>query len=197
LTAAEIKELAAFKATDDSRRLTLPKTPEEYEVRLPKNYQIPQGIEYTINPDDPIVPHARDFALKAGLSKDQFEQLVGLYAQAEIGRQQRYQAAAKDEILKLGPNASTRVTVVQTFLKAQLGDELARQFFFTTMGSARNVEAMEKLMSNFASQGGGSYSAAHQTAPESGDVIPGYDRMNFVQRRAAQDALAARRAGRR
>jgi hypothetical protein len=190
MSAREVAELASFKAAEDSRRLTLPTKPEEYEATLPKDFKLPQGFEYTVDPNDPILPHARDFALKAGLSKEQFQTMVALHAQADIARQMAYRDRANAEVLKLGASGTERVTAIQNFLKAQLGDELARDFFFSSVSSARNVEAVEKLMANARSQGGGTFSTTGREPPSSKGQLEVYESLpTFEAKRAFQESL--------
>jgi hypothetical protein len=96
------------------------------------------------------------------------------------------------EAAKLGATAQSRVASVQTFLKGQLGDELARAMNVMIV-TADVVTGFEKLMSRFSSQGGGAFSQAHRVAPDEAGTIPGYEKMSFMERRAAQDALLQRR----
>jgi hypothetical protein len=189
LTETEVRGLLERHSIEQSRRLTLPQKPEEYEAALPKDFKLPQGFEYTVDPNDPVLPHARDFALKAGLSKDQFQELVGLHVQSDIARQLRYREQANAEVLKLGAAGTERVTAAQTFLRSQLGDDLAA-VVLGTMSSAKHVEAFEKLMSNFRTQGGGTFSTTGREPPvNTNGQIPGYETMTFEQKRAAQEAL--------
>ena len=61
---------------------------------------------------------------------------------------------------KLGATGTARKTAVDTWLKAQLGDELGKhmsQFTFT----AQQVEGYEKIMAAFRTQGAGSYTPQH------------------------------------
>jgi hypothetical protein len=55
---------------------------------------------------------------------------------------------------------------------------------------------MEKIMTRLTNQGSASFSQSHRVPPEGDNKIPGYDNMNFAQKRFAQDQLAARRNSR-
>jgi hypothetical protein len=57
--------LAARLAAEDSRKLTAPKAVEEYTPTLPADFQVPQGIEYKLNAQDPAFIAARQFALES------------------------------------------------------------------------------------------------------------------------------------
>src|SRR6516162_4595460 len=48
-------ELAAFKASQDVRRSTLPPSPTDYKAELPPDFKIPEGIKYEFNNTDPLL----------------------------------------------------------------------------------------------------------------------------------------------
>jgi len=188
--AEHYKELATFKATEDSRKLTLPQTANDYPLELPSDFQVPKGLEFKIDPNNPIWAQAREFAHKAGMSADQFKQMTALYAGAQVGNEQMLKTARDAEVAKLGPAGSARVTAVENFFEAQLGSELAK-VMSTMLVTAKHVEGFEKLMASFRDQGAGSFSQGGRQPPETNN-IPGIEKMNFKQARAAQDAWAAR-----
>lgn len=180
-------ELAAFKAQEDSRKLTLPQRPEDYTLGLPKEFKAPDGIEYVPNPNDPLLPQARAFAQKYGLSVDAFHELMGLHAAGQIGTQQSIAAAKQAEVDKLGATGTARKTAVDTWLASidpQLGKHFSG-FIFT----APQVQFVEKLMERFRTQGGGSFNQGGQQPPSGNGSIPGYANMSFEQRRDAQERL--------
>ena len=43
---AHLDELATFKAAEDSRKLTLPASPDAYQVALPEGFTPPVGVAY-------------------------------------------------------------------------------------------------------------------------------------------------------
>jgi hypothetical protein len=146
------RDLTAFKAAEDSRRLTLPAKPEDYKLGLPKDFTAPQGIEFVPDENDPILPQARAFAQKNGLSQDAFHELVALHAAGQIGMQQRLKDFETAEVGKLGVNGTARKTAVDTWLKATLGDELGGHFA-ATLKTASHVAGIEKLMGIVRTQG--------------------------------------------
>lgn len=159
------KELATFKATEDSRKLTLPATANDYATELPKDFQLPPGLEFKIDPNNPIWAQAKDYAHKAGLSQDQFKQMVGLYAGAQISNEQMLKGARDAEVAKLGPAGSARVTAVQSFLEAQLGSDLGK-FMGNMLVTAQHVQGFEQLMASFRTQGAGSFSQGGRSPNE-------------------------------
>lgn len=177
-----VREHVAFKAAEDSRRLTLPQKPEDYKLQLPKDFKAPQGIEFVPNENDPLLPLAREFAKEAGLSQEQFEKLVGFKAAIEIGNRQQMDAARADQLQKLGVNGTARKTALDTWLNATLGPELGKhmsEFTFT----AQQVEGFEKIMANARNQGVGNPPNGHRDPEAPGKVSQAdYDRMSFSER---------------
>ncbi len=150
---------------------------------MPKDFQLPQGLEYKIDTDNPIWSQAREFAHKAGLSQDQFKQMAGLYAGAQISNAQSLKTARDAEIGKLGAAGSARVTAVQDFLSAQLGDELGK-VMGTMLVTAKHVEGFEKLLASFRNQGAGSFSQSGRSPNEPSKVSDEqYSKMTYSERK--------------
>lgn len=109
--------------------------------------------------------------------------MAGLYAGAQIANEQMLKTARDAEVGKLGPAGSARVTAVQQFFEAQLGTELAK-VMDTMLVTAKHVEAAEKLMAAFRTQGAGSFSGAHRSPNEPGRVSPEqYDKMTYSEKK--------------
>jgi hypothetical protein len=151
---AHYKELAGFKASEDSRRLTLPQKPEEYDFALPKDFKPPEGIEFQLNPQDPLAAEARKFAIEAGLSKEQFSKLLAIHAAGQIGSVQAINNAKAAEVQKLGVNGPARKTAVDTFIASVPGVSADdAKAFSNFMFTAAQVQVMEKIMAHMRSQG--------------------------------------------
>lgn len=159
------RDLQAFKAADDSRRLTLPAKPEDYKLELPKDFKAPEGIEFVPNDKDPILPQARAFAQKYGIPQDGFAELVALHAAAQIGQQTNIAAAKAAEVTKLGPNGTARKTAVDTWLVAQVGEEMGNELSRFTY-TATQIEAFETLMAKARTQGASSFSHQNREPPK-------------------------------
>lgn len=177
-----VNDHVAFKAADDSRRLTLPQKPEDYRLELTKSFKAPQGIEFKPNENDPVLPMARAFAQKHGLTQDAFSELVDLHAAGQVGTMQAISNAKTAELGKLGATGTARMDAATTWLKAQVGDDLGKEitsYLFT----AKQVEAVEKLMANFRTQGGGSYTQQHSEVNQPGKASQAeYDAMSPGER---------------
>lgn len=180
-----VKDHVAFKAADDSRKLTLPKTPDDFKLALPKDFKPPEGIEFKLDETDPLFAQARTWAHKNGLSQNEFETGIGMIAASKVADQQMIQTARNAEIAKLGVNGTARVTALNTWLDAK-GYAPLKGMLVT----AEIVSTFEKLMKD--AQGGSTFSQSHRESPDEPGKIPGIEKMNFREARAAQDAYAAR-----
>jgi len=147
-------------------------------------------MEFQLKPDDPLLPHAKAFALKHGLSKDAFKELVGLHASGQLAFQQSLAAFEANEVKNLGVNGPQRKTAADTWLVATLGEDIGKHWA-ATMKTVKHVEGVERLMArDLGSEG--RFSHQHREPPADAGTIPGYANMSFEQRRFAQDQLRAR-----
>lgn len=179
----ETNELAAFKAAEDSRKLTLPQKPEDYPATLPADFRPPQGIEFKLDENDPTFNSARTFALKHGLSKDAWGELLALHAGARVGEITSIQTAKAAEVQKLGAAATARVTAVTTFLSAMLGEPDAKHFC-SFMYTAQQWESVERLMDRFRTQGAGSYAPSREPGEVPGKISDAdYDKLTYPEKR--------------
>lgn len=190
----ERDELKAFKAADDVRKQSLPQSPDAYKAELPPDFKLPVGVEFKFDENAPELKQARAMAHAKGWSQTDFSDALAIFAAGKAGEQAQIDAARTREIEKLGPTAPARVDAVTRFLSgvdtsADKGDAKALAGMLVT---ARHVEAFERLITRFTSQGVAPFSQKHREGPDAGKEITGWDKMSFEQRRAAQDN--ARRA---
>jgi hypothetical protein len=165
-------ELTAFKAADDSRRLNLPKSPDDFKPEFSKDFKPPEGIAAPVIDDkNPLWAQAKQFMFDVQTGKvsgqEAFSKMADLYAGAMVSDQQTIKNARDGEIAKLGTTGPARITAVQTWLRAQFGDELGRMIGGDekTMGrifTAKDVEFWEKAISKFTSQGAGNFTQQHR-----------------------------------
>lgn len=191
----ERDDLKAFKATEDSRRLTLPQNADGYKIELPADFKPPEGVTFQFKADDPLLVQAKALAHQSGMSQDNFSKMLSVYAAAQVQDQATISAAKQAEITKLGVNGPARVDAVTAWLKGVGGPDaeiLCRTLDFAPV--AGTVMAFERLMQKFSSQGGSGFTQNGRTQPDD-TKIPGYDKMSFEQRRFAQDQLRARKTG--
>jgi hypothetical protein len=180
------KDLATFKATEESRRLTLPKSADEYKAQLPKDFQAPQGIEYKIDEANPVMAQARQLMhdIDSGKLSGQaaFEKMLSLHAANEVGTVQNLARARDAEVAKLGATGSARVTAVQDFLNAQLGEGDGK-VMGNMLVTAKHVEGFERLMAAFRNQGSGTFSPARAPAEASRMSKEQYDKLTYSEKK--------------
>jgi hypothetical protein len=162
---ASYDELAAFKAADSVRRSTLPPSPNDYKAELPADFKVPDGVTFQFNAADPLLAQAQAVAHQAGLSQEQFSQLLGIYAGGQVSSQQQIQTARNAEIAKLGAAGPARVDALTTFFRAYLGEAdgnavIARAF------TAADVARLEKLVSKITTQGGAPFRGNGREPPQ-------------------------------
>jgi hypothetical protein len=188
----ERDELKAFKAGEEVRRAQLPKSADEYKIELPAEFKMPPGVEFQFVKDDPILAQAREQAHAMGASQEDFSKMLGMYAAAKVGEESRITAAKAAEIGKLGANAEARVNNVVQFLTGidSTSDKRDAQALAGMMVTAGQVEAFERLITRFTTQGSAGFSASHRVEPDTKE-IPGWKDMSFEQRRLAQDKQRA------
>lgn len=142
-------ELVAFKANRDAELAQVPDSPDKYEAKLPATFKLPEGVkipegEMVLNADDPRIQLLREVAHSQNWSQAQFEDVIAMGVNMDIGENKRLQEAAAGEREKLGSRGADRVNAITTFLDAKIGKELAgslRGMLFT----AKQVEAFEAI----------------------------------------------------
>jgi hypothetical protein len=170
LSAADIKGLMERHALEQSRRANTPATADAFMLDLPEDFVLPPNTaEFKFDLENPVsaaaIGQLKEYAKSVGLSQPEFSRLLGIYAGHQVSEAQRFAAAQKSEIGKLGVNAPTRVDAVSTFLESQVGSELARALR-STMFTAESVRAYEALMQRFVSQGVGGAPGASRDGGE-------------------------------
>lgn len=186
----------AYAATARSRELTLPKAPGEIPFALPADFKAPDGITFALDPNDPLVPQAQQAVFDLAYGKlspaEAMAKFAALYASGKVGDIQSINTARTAEIGKLGANGTARVTAAKTWLASMVGNELAEHMASSGMATAAQVGGWETIMRKV--QGGAAFGQQHRDTPETPGKIPGYEKMSFEQRRAAQDNAARARS---
>lgn len=186
-------ELAAFKAGEESRRAAAPEKPDGYELKLPADIDLGEGVTFELNPDDPMFGFGREVAHAMGLDQAGFEKLlVGPFAKMKVAQAQA-QAKAEAEVFKaqleqLGPKGADRQKAVETWMSAKLGPE-AGVLFDGILKFKAGVETMERVM-RLASGGGGP--GFSQAGREVGKTVPTED--EYAAMSPADRLVAARKA---
>jgi hypothetical protein len=177
----QLRELMVHKASEDSRRATLPADPSGYELKLPADLKLPDGVKFEFNDKDPILGPtlnaARAFALENSFDQGQFEKMLGLYAGAQANEAAKIADAARREREALGPAGTARVTAVNQWLDGMGAGNLKAR-----MWTAADVGAFEKLMSKFVN-GGTTFNTLHRDVPDAGNISDAqWAKMSFAER---------------
>lgn len=117
-----------------------PESPDKYALQVPEGV-LPEELQLQLDENDPIVTEARQYAHDLGLSQEQFDGLMGLYAKAQLQNLPDTQAEAE----KLGENADKRLERVESWMSQHLSDS-ARQTIADQFVSAGLVEVLEEVM---------------------------------------------------
>lgn len=147
----EFASLVALKTARDADLAQVPADATAYDVKLPKSFQLPQGLElskgqtHIINASDPRVVAAREFAFTKHMSQADFEDLIAFGVKIEIDEQSRFQAALSAEVEKLGAKGKERVSAITAWLGAKLGGDLSNALL-PYLYTAKSVQAFEALM---------------------------------------------------
>lgn len=185
-TEAEWRDALAFKAAEDAKRLSLPATPKDYRLDLPKDLKLPAGVAVTFNEADPVLApvldQARNWAKANNLTQEQFSQALGLHAAAKAHEQAVINAAATGERDKLGAAGSARVDAVSRWIRAQGGDDLARPVL-ATLVTSKQVEFFEQLIQRATSQGVGSFSQKHRDIDTGKLDNAAYEKLSYTQKK--------------
>lgn len=159
-----INEHVAFKAAEDSRKLTLPANAGAYEAKLPESFKAPDGVKFEFKADDPLLAQARTIAHAAGMSQEKFSEMLGVYAGAQVASQEAIKTARNAEVAKLGAAGPARVDALSTFFKAHLGDAEGTQLMSRAF-LASDVQILEKLVAKMTTQGGASLTGTGREPP--------------------------------
>lgn len=146
-------ELSGFHKDHTARLAEIPAKAEDYPLDLPADFKRPEGFDYALDPKDPMVAAARDWALENKLTKPAFQSLVALKAKIDAAEVENFNAAVARQKKELGPDHAARVQALGRQLSAAIGDDGLTQAIMGTLFTAKQVLAFERLMQNVNHQG--------------------------------------------
>jgi len=150
--AAHLSTLESVKAEIDGKAAAVPESPDKYEAKLPDDFELPEGVEWQVDPDDPLLAVARKSAHELGIDQGGFERMVGAYAEMKLAETKEIEAAIARQKEALGPKATERVEAARNFITAAAGPD-AVEFFNGMLQLKGGVEAVEKIMRRAANGG--------------------------------------------
>lgn len=84
--------------------------PEAYEK---PDYKLPEGVEYELKDDDPLLTSFSQFAKERNLSQKAYGDIVSFYVEQQAQQQAADKAFIEQEIEKLGPNGKGKEMIQQ------------------------------------------------------------------------------------
>lgn len=147
-----LDELATFKAAEDSRRATLPQSPEAYEAKLPEGFTPPEGIKVDIDANDPMLKNARELAHAKGWSQSDFSEALGIVASMKAQEAATYETLKAKNLEGLGAKGPERIDAVTRWLSANFGEAEVKPVL-ATLATTAHVTMFEKIISKLTSQG--------------------------------------------
>lgn len=145
-------EVAAFHKAEADRIAALPQKPEDYKFEIPKDVEIPDGMQFAVSEDNPSLVAFRKFAHEKKLSPDIAQGVYALYVADKAHESAVLRARVAEEVKKLGPNAPARGQAVLNFLVGRVGADHAKALLRNRF-TADEMVAFEKLYESIANQG--------------------------------------------
>lgn len=112
--------LRDLKAAQAEREADLPAEGESYDLALPADLTLPDGIVVEIDKEDPLWADFQKIGREAGVPKAKFQEFVGAFAKYQIAVEQAKIDGYVAEMTKLGSNAPARRDAAASYLKANL-----------------------------------------------------------------------------
>jgi len=164
-----------------ARMAGVPEKADAYELKLPEGEKMPDGFQ--LNPDDPRVAMAREFAHANKLTQAEFQGLVALDTKIKQAETDWVRQQSAEAFKRLGPNGQARVEAVKASIEARVGKELAPHLVAMLVTDNQVVAFEQAFGSTTQFNAGGRAGESAQKG-----AIPGFDKMGFRQRMAALDA---------
>lgn len=140
----DLTDLAALRTEKEARAASIIAKPEDVQIALPDDFQMPEGLEFKPDPNMPLFKEFQKFA--AGrFTPDETKALVGLFARDLLNQSNAAEAARTEQMKALGANATTRVDAAQRWLNANVSEQQAKVLSYA-LGTKDGVEAVESII---------------------------------------------------
>lgn len=190
---AHLDELTTFKAAEDSRKLTLPATPEAYQLALPEGFQAPEGIEVKLDPNDPMLKNAQAMAHSKGWSQKDFSDALGVVATMKANEAAAYEAAKTAALAPLGTKGPERIDAIVRILAANFTEKQAKPVI-ATLATPGHVEIFEWFISKMQSQGSAPFTQSHRQPPDGKVSDEAWSKMSYGEKKAYAEKHGGRAA---
>lgn len=132
----------SIRAEIEAERFTnRPESADDYQVGVPDGVQLPDDVEWEVNPDDPMLGWWKEFVFEQGGDQAMFDKGIEMYLGAQVAMMPDIQA----EMEQLGEHGPARVERVQLWGQNTLGED-AQEGFAELMSSAAGIQLMETIM---------------------------------------------------
>jgi hypothetical protein len=184
LTGQQLQDAIAAHAADVARKAGLPDDPSKYEFGVPKDFQVPGGIEIKFDPARPEAQDLARWAHRHGISQDAFREVLAIEATRQAREVSGLNAARQAEIDRLGATGVSRVMAVEAFLDGMGASDLKGRIF-----TGKDVAAFERIIQRVVSQGAAPMPQGKRDAPdapgrlsaEQYDALPARERLSYTK----------------
>lgn len=122
--------------------------PEEYEVALPEDLVLPEGVTWELEKDDPLIAAFLPVAKEMNMSQDGFNRMVKTFIEYEAGavkaEMDAEQERGQSELASI-PEGVKRVGAVSGWAKANMSSE-DYEAFKTMLVDANTLQMAENLI---------------------------------------------------
>lgn len=123
-----------------------PEDPSEYELKVPEGVEMPDGLEFQFDENDPAVATGRQVAQQMGLDQSGFEeQLLKPYVEARVQEHNAETERQAEELRKLGDSPDERIDGLKNRIDQSPYSDEEKQALRSVANSAAGVTALEKL----------------------------------------------------
>jgi hypothetical protein len=123
-----------------------PESPDGYELKVPEGVELPDGVTFQFDENDPAAKIGRDVAHRMGLDQKGFEeQLLKPFVEARMQEHSQEVERQAAELEKLGENVGERIDSVANWLDQNLNEDQA-QALRGAANTAAGVQALETLI---------------------------------------------------
>lgn len=132
----------SLRAEWDSEKLAnRPDSIDDYRFELPEGLELPEDVEWDIDPEDPMLGWWKEFVFDQGGDQEMFDKGLAMYVGAQMSQLPDIEA----ELEKLGEYGMQRAERVQLWAEKTLSEE-KNASLTSMMTTAEGLGVMEELM---------------------------------------------------
>lgn len=190
---AKFNEQATRIAADDSRKASLPQSPEAFEAKLPESFKAPEGIEIKFDANDPMLKDAQAMAHAKGWSQQDFSDALGIVATMKANEAAAYETAKTANLAALGPKGPERIDAITRWLAANGAPNEVKPII-ATLATTGHVTFFEKIIQKLSSQGSAGFNTGGRVV-ETGKVSDeAWAKMSYGDKKAYAEKHGGRAA---